>query len=356
MRFVPSRSLLALVALTLAATPMVTHAAVTVREPRPPMAENLVGPLQFAVESRNSVVVGESFAGLLSTTKNGMHEVILAVPDGEVAGVALANGGTYFASSTFDPSTGMPANGSVSFTKRGKLSVVADLSVAEAATNPDAGVEYGFVGISEECAAQLPPDFGPATYTGIVDSHPYGVAVQRKTVYVADAGANVIWEVAPNGDVGVLALLPSQPLPVDAGLAGAFGLPDCVIGLDYHFEAVPTDVEVGANNWLYVTTLPGGPEDPGFPGRGAAWRIHLRTGEIQLLASGLAGATNIAVGPKGTVWVTELFGGQVSQIVRGEAVPKAFLPAPAAIEYAHGQLYVAYDVFGPNGKIATISR
>ncbi len=54
--------------------------------------------------------------------------------------------------------------------------------------------------------------------------------------------------------------------------AAALELPDCVVGVTYAFEPVPTDVEVGKDGYLYVTTLPGGPESPALGARGSSGR------------------------------------------------------------------------------------
>ena len=41
----------------------------------------------------------------------------------------------------------------------------------------------------------------PAQYTGIVESHPYGSAIDGSTTYVADAAANAILSVNGKGKV-----------------------------------------------------------------------------------------------------------------------------------------------------------
>ena len=91
--------------------------------------------------------------------------------------------------------------------------------------NPDKNVRYGFRGISDSCAAQLPAELGPATYTGIVDSHPYAVAVERDgTSFVADAAGNDIVAVDPRGSIRTVAVLPPSPTKVTAEAAGALGM------------------------------------------------------------------------------------------------------------------------------------
>ena len=71
--------------------------------------------------------------------------------------------------------------------------------------------------------------------------------------------------------------------------------------------------------------------------------------------AGLAAPTNLALGKRGAIYVAELFGGRVSQIVDGAPQTVVELPQPAGLEWANGKLYVSYDVFGPSGKVATIS-
>ena len=259
---------------------------------------------------------------------------------------------------TGPPPDNSPITANLSKVRKGSSSVVADLLAYEAANNPDQINTYGFVGITSECAAKVPTDEGPPpTYTGIIESHPYASAATRKGVYVADAAGNDVLQVSRKGNVRTVAVLPPQPLVVTAELAEGQKLPDCTIGLTYNFEPVPTDVEVGKDGWLYVTTLPGGPEDPSFPPRGGVWKVNPWNGDATQLAGGLAGATNLALGRHGTIYVSELFAGRVSRIDHGTVTPLIDLPSPAALEYHHGKLYVGYDVFEPkgNGKVGTIS-
>ena len=119
-------------------------------------------------------------------------------------------------------------------------------------------------------------------------------------------------------------------------------------------EPVPTDVEVGRNGSLYVSTLPGGPEDPSLGARGGVYKVNPWNGKSKQIASGLAGAANLAISPWGTIFVSELFGNQVSMIVHGAPVPIASVPSPSALEWSHGKLYVATNSFEV-GKIQTIS-
>ena len=117
---------------------------------------------------------------------------------------------------------------------------------------------------------------------------------------------------------------------------------------------MPTDVELGPDGLLYVSLLPGGPEDPSLGARGAVYTVDPSTGAVAFVAGGFLGATNIAVAPDGTVYVAELFGNQISRVVGTGGQPVVELPMPAAIEWADGKLYATVDVFG-NGSVVTIT-
>ena len=322
----------------------------------PPIAEGLAGPLQLAVSDEGAVFIAQDFAGLLTKVRRGgRQDIIAANPGGEIAGVDVGDGGQVFYTTTNPDAEGNTIAAALNTLRRGSPSVVADLFAFETDRNPDKGVTYGFKSIPAACAAQWPIElFGPTSYTGIVDSHPYAVAVDDDTRYVADAAANAILAVGRNGRTRVVAVLPPQPTVVSADAAAANGMPACVAGLTYNFEPVPTDVEIGRDGMLYVTTLPGGPEDPSFGARGSVYRINPRNGSMQKVASGLAGATNLALGRHGEIFVSELFGGRVSRIVHGAPVTVLELPSPAALEFADGKLYVGYDVFA-NGTVAAIN-
>jgi hypothetical protein len=115
--------------------------------------------------------------------------------------------------------------------------------------------------------------------------------------------------------------------------------PDCA-GATYNFEAVPTDVEV-RGGYLFVTTLPGGPEDPSLGARGKVYRVNPRTGDVKEIASGLLGATNLAL-KGGKIYVAELFGGQISVIKHGKPSKYMELPGVVAVETdPHGTLWAA---------------
>jgi hypothetical protein len=320
-----------------------------------PIAQGLVGPLQIEVDGR-TVYIAQSFAGVLTkVTKHGSTDIV-SNPGGEISGVAVKGKSVFYTAGDGV----LPAN-TVNRLRKGESSPVADTLAYEQANNPDGGQSYGIEQpLSDDCAAQWPVDqAGPPTYTGLIDSHAYALAIGDDEIYIADAGANAILALGRDGELRTVAVLPPQPTVISAEAAAANGLPACVVGLTYNFEAVPTDVEVGHDGKLYVTTLPGGPEDPSLGARGSVYRVSPYSGRVKQVATGFLGATNLALAPHGDIYVTELFGGRVSKVVDGGPETLIELPAPAGLEYANGKLYVAYDVFPPenappNGIVATI--
>ena len=320
-----------------------------------PIATGLAGPLQIAVGTDGTIYVGQAFAGLLSSIDNkGQH--ILAAVEGEVAGVAANGPGSVtFTSSIGGGPESPPTATNVSRLNRdGSTRVLGDLLTYEQTVNPDQHNSYGFQGLSAACAAMVPPEIGGGDpYPGLIDSHPYSVAIgERGRRFVADAAGNSILRVSESGEISTVAVLPAQPFIVNAGVAAGLGLPECTIGKAYNFEPVPTDVEVGADGMLYVTTLPGGPEDASLGARGSVYKVNPYSGAMARIATGFLGATNLALG-RGTIYVSELFANRVSRVVNGGAQVVVSVNEPAGLEYANGKLYVSYNVFG-DGSIATI--
>ncbi|SCL33823.1 hypothetical protein GA0070624_4831 [Micromonospora rhizosphaerae] len=319
-----------------------------------PIIDGLAGPLQLAVGSDGTIYVSQSFAGKLTAVGwKGATEVV-STPGAEIAGVAAEGRGTV----TFTTS-GETEDGLFAQVKRvlanGKVRPVADVGSYEATVNPDQVNSYGFHGLTPECAAQVPAEIGADPYLGIVESHPYSVAILPDgSRVVADAAGNDVVRVAPDGTISTVAVLPPAPSVITAELAAGVGLPECTVGKTYNFEPVPTDVELGRDGLLYVSSLPGGPEDPSFGARGAVYSVNLATGTVTRIASGFLGATNLAVGPDGTIYVAELFGGRISTVSGAGAKPLADVPFPAAVEWANGKLYATTDVFG-NGSVVTIT-
>lgn len=326
------------------------------------IAEGLVTPLSLEVDRQRVSYVTQNFTGILTRiARDGTTTELASAPGEEISAVSSRDGYVYYAQIAQDHSSGVfkrvPAAG-------GEPEVVADLWAHENSENPDGDVSYGFQGISDECAAQFPepgPMISPAVYTGLVDIHPYSSLALNNAVFVADAGANAITRVGYDGTVSTVAVLPPQaPIEVTEDLLAIIppdqGIPDCVLGSSVILEPVPTDIEIGPDGWLYVTTLPGGPETPALGGRGSVYKVNPKTGEVGLVASGFTTSTNLAVATDGTIYVTELFGGpegagQISVLPKGatEPVVLAAVPQPAAIEIRSNRLFVTWNALSETG-------
>ena len=345
------------VAAALACAALVSPAMARAAAVSEPIADGFAGPLQIAVGATGKVYVAQDFAGTLSQVgKKGDVSDLVVAPGTEIAGVAALGNGTVFYTTAIGATEESPPTSTQlrRVLPNGHVSTLADLLSYEKTVNPDHVNTYGLVGASRACLAQWPEQAGPATYTGILDSHPYAVALAPGGVYVADAAGNDLLRVTPNGTISTIAVLPPQPTMITPEIAAANGLPDCTIGLTYNFEPVPTDVEVAPNGTLYVSLLPGGPEDPSLGARGSVYNVNPRTGTTQKIAGGFAGAANLALGPGGTIYVSELFADRIAVVRGGTTVDTIALSQPAAVEYARGTLYASTNVFG-NGAVVTIS-
>ena len=324
------------------------------------VAEGFVSPLSLEIGSTGTAYLTQNFAGLVSSvSRSGTVSTLAAVEGFESSAVSSRHGTVYFSQVAMDHSSAVM----MAVKPGGQPRAFADIQEYEARVNPDRVNHYGFVGLPQSCLDQVPADaLVPAVYTGIVDTHPYASLATKRGIYVADAGANAILRVSYGGRVSKVAVLPpGDPVTVSAPLAEQAGFPDCVVGYKYRFEPVPTDVELGRDGWLYVTTLPGGPEDASLGARGGVYKVNPYTGKVKKVAGGLVSATGLAVSSSGTIYVAELFGGaqgtgQVSVIRHGVAKPFLALSQPAAIEIVGKRLYVTTDALaeGPTAKLTVV--
>jgi hypothetical protein len=303
------------------------------------LTDDVVAPFNLAIED-GQVYVADGATSMVSTIrKDGTLKTAAAGPQpGEVAGVDAEGG--YLAYTATNYATGATT---LTVKREGRPDVVADLSGYEANVNPDGKQTYGLRPGASQCAKDFAAQATghPATYTGVVDSHPYSVVfIGHGSFAVADAAANAILKVDRQGNISTLAVLPSQPTKFTADMAKALGAPDCVVGVTYRFEAVPTDVEVDGHGKLLVSTLPGGPEDPSLGARGSVYRVDMKSGHAKRLATGFAGATNLAVAKDGTIYVAELFGGKVSAVRHGHVKTWRMFDQPVSVEVAGNYVYV----------------
>lgn len=336
------------------ATPAGAHTTTTT--PSPVVLTTAVGT-PFNLDYRNGkLLVADGGAG------NGLGLIGRVQADGTVktvvadvpgaSGVATSTNGRYRAyTTTVGDQNGISASG-LTITGPYGFKVAADTLAFETAKNPDGGVHYGVDNPSQCVSYALAAAGIEASYTGKIDSHAYSVASFGGRWVVADAGANALLWVKNSGKVSTLSVLPRQPLKITAEIAATFQLPDCVVGTVYNFEAVPTDVEVGGDGFLYVTTLPGGPEGPVLGARGKVYRVNPWNGHATVVARKLMSPTNLAI-VGGKIYVAELFGDRISRIRHG--LPSEFVTLPGALSVEAGPRGTLLAGTGVTGAASVVS-
>jgi hypothetical protein len=316
----------------------------------------LVGPLHISAGRDSSVTVSESFAGRLTRVDSaGNQEVLYETADWSVAGNAQRDGSTYFLESQGAGPDLIDLAGHVRIIdEEGKQRTLGDFAALETEHNADGATRYGFRDLPDGCAEQLPPDM-PATYEGEIDSHPYGIALTEDTIYVADAGANSVVSVDPaNGKTETVAVLPPRPYKITAEAAASNNLPDCVVGTTYDFEPVPTGVAVGRDGWLYVTSLPGGPEDPALGARGAVFKVSPDGEKVKPVAEDIMSPTGLALADNGDMYVASLFGEGVLKVDPDSGEQTVVLAAGLAadVDLRGDTLYATVNALpGPKGPV-----
>jgi glucose/arabinose dehydrogenase len=320
------------------------------------VADGFAGPLGLAIGPDGTLYVAQVFAGTLTAIERDGDTTELLTEQPLAGGVETLGRGQVVYTTRVGVEGAPPSEASLMrLTRSGKTRELASLLAYEAAENPDGTNRYGFVDLDPECAAEVEAAFGDEVattpYPGQIDSNPFAVTFDRGGYVVADAGGNDIVRVAANGRVSTVAVLPPIDTTIGPEVVEEFGAPECVVGAAYRAEPVPTDVEVGPDGSYYVSSLPGFPE---APGSGSVFRVT-RSGSVRLVATGFSGAVDLAVTDDGTIYVADLFGGQITQIVDGDASVLVEVNEPAAVEVAHdGTLYATTDAFG-NGRVVIVT-
>lgn len=316
------------------------------------VTQGLVTPLSFAVTSGGTAYVAQNFTGQLLKVAPGKAPKVLYRSKGgnEVGAVSLYNGRV-----TFAVTAAKPDGTALLQLQGGKVRKVAAIGKYERLHNPDAGKHYGFFGLSSSCIAKFPAG-QPAKYSGIVDSHPYASVTTADAIYVADAAANGILKVGNDGSIHSLALFPGRKVTITKSMLDSANaadpeappVPSCVVGHTYLTEPVPTDVELGPDGWLYVSLLPGGPEDPSWGARGEVWKVNPANGKTAKVATGFLGATNLAVSSGGAVYVAELYSGKLTKVLHGKHRTVVSRPLIGAAEIQGNKLYFTDNVLPPD--------
>lgn len=315
----------------------------------------VIAPFGMAISGQD-VWYTDGFVGTVNRISKGTDTVVTKGPQSEVAGIDVIRGGdTYAFTSANDDHSAT----SLTIRSKSRPDVVADLSAYEKKVNPDKHRTYGVVAGGKSCApgeldAWFMKNTGtPATYKGQVDSHPYAVGYLGDGAWaVADAGGNDILRVDRHGRVSTIAVMPAQPVKLTAAQVSTLGAPSCLAGATYSFEAVPTDVQRGEDGRLWVSTLPGGPEDPSLGARGSVYTVNPWRHTSNRVATGFLGATNLALGDDGAVYVAELFAGKVTRLKHGHRSTVVTTERPLSVEVQGDYLYVgtlADITFGPSG-------
>lgn len=316
------------------------------------LSPEVQGPFQIALR-RHTVFYTDGFVGTLNKITSRGPRVVANIPG--IAGVEFTRDGKTMAVASGDGPTSQ-----VKIKRRGYRALVVPTGSYEESVNPDQSNTYGVRAGGNRCANKWLKDASGsphATYRGQVDSHPYQLArLSHGSWAVAEAGGNAILRISRRGQISTIAVLPPQPITFTRAQAEALGAPDCVIGVTYAFEPVPTDVERGAHGSLWVSTLPGGPEDPSLGARGSVYQIS-STGVVRRIATGFLGATNLAVAG-GHIYVAELFNGQVTRIGRGGRSAAVKIDTPLSVEATSRHLYIGTLATGPGspGKIVQVAR
>lgn len=321
------------------------------------IADHLVGPLSVAQAPDGTRYWADAFDHrLYKQATDGTVSVVYRSRRVPAHGVSADGGELRFV-------TGSPNNragGVWTLDASGKPVLLGDTWKYERKNNPDGKFTYGLLGASKSCRDKL-PDEVPGRYTGVKETHAYGVATGAGVTYIADAGANTILALSASGELSTVAALKPVKVKITKKMAKALKLPDCVVGKKYALEAVPTDIEYGPDGQLYVTSLPGGPEDGSLGANGRVLRIDPATGKVRTVVRNLLTPTGLAVTASGDIYVAQLFRGVISKVRAGSGKARTYLrlPFPAAIEATPTGLLATHNAVPmgtrPKGKVVTIT-
>lgn len=328
----------AVAALSLLATALAPAANAA---PAEEVVTGLVTPLSLAVADDGTVYVAQNFAGMLTKASPGEEAEVIHTDEAgrEVGAVSVEDGTVTFATTAL----GGPQDARVwTLDAGGDPTMLANLFRFEKRNNPDGKRRYGILGLDRSCKSKFTKrNRWLLPYKGIIESHPYASNVDGNGVtYVADAAANAIFGISDAGKVSTLSVLPPTKVTVTGKFRKSMNLPRCAKGRTMRLEAVPTDVELGPDGDLYVTTLPGGPEDPSLGANGRLYKISPSTGATRRLTGGLVSPVGLAIAPDGTAYVSQLFASSIVEIpVGGDPVPYAEVPFPGDVEVSDGYVY-----------------
>lgn len=215
--------------------------------------------------------------------------------------------------------------------KKGQTTVLADLMQYELDHNPDGQAQF---------------DEHGNPYDAL--SNPFAITKYWKGLLVADGGANDVLLVNPrSGKVSTFFVPPTvkgEEVPECAGDVN--NTPDTQ-GCD----PVPTGVTVHGKS-VYVSTLGGE-----APGGGKIYKLDARNGNVQRVWTGLDGPTGVAVGPDGSIYYSQVFGGgeggppgRVNRIVPNGDQTYVDVPMPVGLTTRGSHLYATTWALGDPGQ------
>jgi hypothetical protein len=167
------------------------------------------------------------------------------------------------------------------------------------------------------------------------DSNLNGVAASGNRHWVADAGANAVFEVAANGKISTFAAFPSRLV-----LAPPFmNLP---AGTMIPMQSVPTSVVDGQDGYVYVGELTGFPFPPGAAN---VYRVPAHGGPPEVFASGFTNIMGLAFDVRHRLYVL-----QVGNGFAGPGGPPLLPPGRLIRLNADGSRTVIFEgLFYPGG-------
>jgi sugar lactone lactonase YvrE len=358
MRARPLAAIVAALTMTAAALGGSIAAAAPAAKAKPTVtvvAKKLVGPLSVAQGPDGTRYWADAFAGVLyRQDPMGDVSVVYKSKKHGAEGVSADEGVVRFVTGSGDNKAG----GVWTFDETGAPVMLGDTFKYEKKANPDGKFQYGPLNTPKSCLDKLPRSAQP--YKGVKETHAYSVASAGGVTYVADAGANAVLALSATGEFSTVAALKPVKVKITADAAEANHLPKCAVGRKFALEAVPTDIEVGPDGRLYVTSLPGGPEDASLGFNGRVLKINPATGRVKTLAGGFLSPTGVAVAANGDIYVAQLFLGVISRIKAGSATAKPYLevPLPAAVEATPTGLLATIQALPdkkPAGQVVTIT-
>lgn len=298
--------------------------------------------------------------GLIGKVRRDGTVKTLIETDADLSGLAVSRNGRYLAY-TYLTGGGPPyrtLTSGLTIVGPGGVTVKADALAYENTHNPDRTIEYGIgpANASQCVLDELMKVTLGIYYNGLAESRPKSVAAYGKDFILVDSAANTLLRITRSGKISTLAVLPPQPFTLTAAFAAEHALGECVVGLTFNLEAAPTDVEVGKDGDLYVTTTTWALWNVDVGARGSVYRVNPSNGAAERLVTGLDEPTNLALSG-GRIYITEHGAGRISVVRAGKV--SEYLPLPGAISIeagAHGALYVGTDFTGPGSIVKIDTR